>query len=36
VLFGIGIILFLITFTVNWLAARLVGGTGGRRKGGQL
>lgn len=36
VLFGIGIILFMITFTVNWLATRLVGGTGGRRKGGQL
>lgn len=36
VLFGIGIILFLITFTVNWLASRLVGGNGSRRKGGQL
>jgi phosphate transport system permease protein len=36
VLFGIGLILFLITFAVNWLAARLVGVTGARRRGGQL
>jgi phosphate transport system permease protein len=36
VLFGIGLILFLITFTVNWLAARLVGVNAVRRKGGQL
>ncbi len=34
VLFGIGIILFVITFSVNWLAARLVGGTGRRRRTG--
>ena len=31
-----GLILFLITFAVNWLAARLVGVTGARRRGGQL
>jgi phosphate transport system permease protein len=36
VLFGIGLILFLITFAVNWLAARLVGVDAVRRKGGQL
>ncbi|HEX2906356.1 MAG TPA: phosphate ABC transporter permease subunit PstC [Phototrophicaceae bacterium] len=35
VLFGIGIVLFLITFTVNSLAGRLVG-TQTRRKRGQL
>ncbi|MCB0199471.1 MAG: phosphate ABC transporter permease subunit PstC [Caldilineae bacterium] len=37
VLFGIGLILFLITFVVNWLAARLVGVSGARTKvGGQV
>ena len=36
VLFGIGLILFLITFAVNWLAARLVGVNGARRRGGHL
>ena len=37
VLFGIGLILFLITFIVNWLAARLVGVSGARTKvGGQV
>jgi phosphate transport system permease protein len=36
VLFGIGIILFLITFIVNTLASRLVGGLSSRRKGSQL
>lgn len=37
VLFGIGIVLFLITFSINSLATRLVGGqTTRRRKGGQL
>ncbi len=36
VLFGIGIILFLITFLVNTLASRLVGGLSTRRKGSQL
>ncbi len=37
VLFGIGLILFLITFTVNWLATRLVGVNGSRRnQGGRL
>jgi phosphate transport system permease protein len=37
VLFGIGIVLFLITFGINSLASRLVGGqTTRRRKGGQL
>lgn len=37
VLFGIGLILFLITFTVNWLATRLVGVEGARRQqGGRL
>jgi phosphate transport system permease protein len=36
VLFGIGIILFLITFAVNTLASRLVGGLSSRRKGSQL
>lgn len=34
-LFGVGIVLFLITFGVNSLAARFVGG-GTRRRGGQL
>lgn len=37
VLFGIGIVLFLITFAVNSLANRLVGmGGGARKRGGQL
>ncbi len=36
VLFAIGIILFFITFAINTLATRLVGGTGKRRRGGQL
>ncbi|MGD8857603.1 MAG: phosphate ABC transporter permease subunit PstC, partial [Chloroflexota bacterium] len=36
VLFGIGIILFAITFLINSLASWLVGGNGGRRRGGQL
>jgi len=36
VLFAIGIVLFLITFLINTLATRLVGGTGKRRRGGQL
>lgn len=36
-LFGIGIVLFAITLTINWLANRLVGGTGRRtRRAGQL
>ena len=35
VLFAIGIILFFITFAINSLATRLVGG-GKRRRGGQL
>ena len=36
VLFGIGIVLFVITFTINSLASRFVGGQSVRRKGGQL
>jgi phosphate transport system permease protein len=36
VLFGIGIVLFLITFGINSLAGRLVGVQGKRRQGGQL
>jgi phosphate transport system permease protein len=36
VLFGIGIVLFLITFGINSLASRLVGGNGRRRRKGQL
>ena len=32
----IGIILFAITFLINSLASWLVGGNGGRRRGGQL
>jgi len=37
VLFGLGIVLFLITFTINSLASRLVGGQMTRRRtGGQL
>ncbi len=35
VLFGVGIVLFLITFAINSLATRLVGG-GKRRRGGQI
>lgn len=35
-LFGIGIILFLITFAINSVASRVVGVQGGRRRGGQL
>ncbi len=36
VLFGIGIILFVITFLINSLASWLVGGNGERRRGSQL
>jgi phosphate transport system permease protein len=36
VLFGIGIVLFLITFAINSLAGRLVGSQATRRRGGQL
>lgn len=36
VLFGIGIVLFLITFAINALANRLVGMPAKRRRGGQL
>lgn len=36
VLFGIGIVLFLITFAINALANRLVGVPAKRRRGGQL
>jgi phosphate transport system permease protein len=36
VLFGIGIVLFVITFTINSLASRFVGSQITRRKGGQL
>lgn len=36
VLFGIGIVLFLITFGINALASRIVGGRIPRRRGGQL
>ncbi len=36
VLFGIGLILFLITFVVNWLATRLVGVDSARRNRGGL
>jgi phosphate transport system permease protein len=36
VLFGIGIILFAITFLINSLASWLIGGNGGRRRVGQL
>lgn len=35
-LFGIGIILFLITFAINSIASRIVGVQGNRRRGGQL
>jgi phosphate transport system permease protein len=36
VLFGIGIVLFLITFGINTLASRLIGGRDRRNEGGQL
>jgi phosphate transport system permease protein len=36
VLFGIGIVLFAITFAVNSLASKFVGGQAARRRGGQL
>jgi phosphate transport system permease protein len=36
VLFAIGIVLFVITFLINSLAAWLIGGSGGRRRGGQI
>jgi phosphate transport system permease protein len=36
VLFGIGILLFLITFGINTLATRLVGTRAPKRRGGQL
>jgi phosphate transport system permease protein len=36
VLFAIGIILFVITFLINSVASRLVGGDKNRRRGGQL
>ena len=36
VLFGIGIVLFLITFAINSIASRLVGGNGRSRHRGQL
>lgn len=36
VLFGIGIVLFVITFGINSLASRLVGGGGVRRRSNQL
>jgi phosphate transport system permease protein len=36
VLFGIGILLFLITYAINSLAGRFVGDQSSRRKGGQL
>ncbi len=36
VLFAIGIVLFLITFLINSLATRLIGGNGARRQGGQI
>ncbi len=36
VLFGIGIILFLITFAINLLAGHFIGDQASRRKGGQL
>jgi ABC-type phosphate transport system permease subunit len=36
VLFGIGIVLFVITFAINTLASRLIGGQESRRGGGQL
>jgi phosphate transport system permease protein len=36
VLFGIGIVLFVITSGINYLASRLVGNNSSRRRGGQL
>ena len=36
VLFGIGLVLFVITFAINSLAARFVGTQSSRRRGGQL
>jgi phosphate transport system permease protein len=36
VLFAVGIILFIITFIINSIASRLVGGNDARRRGGQL
>ena len=36
VLFAIGIVLFVITFLINSLATRIIGGNGGRRRGGQI
>ncbi len=36
VLFGIGIVLFIITFAINWLTTKFVGGSSNRRKRGQL
>ncbi len=36
VLFGIGIVLFLTTAGINSLATRLIGGSGNRRRGGQI
>lgn len=36
VLFGIGIVLFIITFAINSLATYFVGGGGKRRRGGQI
>ena len=35
-LFGIGIVLFVITFAINSLAGRIVGQRGARRTGGKL
>jgi phosphate transport system permease protein len=36
VLFGIGIVLFVITAGINYLASRIVGNNGARRRRGQL
>jgi phosphate transport system permease protein len=36
VLFAIGIVLFVITFLINSLATRIIGGNSGRRRGGQI
>lgn len=36
VLFAIGIVLFVITFLINSLATRIIGGGGRRRRGGQI
>jgi len=36
VLFGIGIVLFVITSSINYFASRLVGGSGSRSRKGQL